>query len=132
MPKTTPKATPDAQLAAARATLDRQHGRMCDSLFAFAAPYLSAPPSGLSIHETFALAVSAWNLPFVPYEQRERIVREARAEEVALLLEMYMRRVRGFGGDPRLILEHRLIELASGEYVPMVIWVSARPLTAGR
>ena len=126
-----PKARDPRELEAARETINREHGKMCDKLWAFVTPYLNRADNLLDVHQTFALAVSAWNLPFVPHAERERIVCEADAEEVGLLLEMYMRRVSEFADDPRLVLDYRLTELESGEFVPMVLWVSATPLGAG-
>ncbi len=109
-------------LASHRRALDRRFGPLAARLWEFAEPHLDTAGQSFEVQRVFALAVAAWNLPFLDPAQRTEIVRDVPSRDSLVLFDLYVRRLKEYPDDPRMILEHDLIEVGAGTFSPLLRW----------
>ncbi len=110
-------------MGAERERLEREHGKLSERLWQLVTAALERDHRPLCMHHAFALAVVAWNLPFFEHAVREQMASETPYDCFPLFMDLYMTRLANFRDDPRLIIQHELVESAPGEYTPILVWV---------
>ncbi len=106
-----------------RQRLEREHGPLSERLWQLVGPVLERANRPLCPQHAFSLAVIAWNLPFFEHSVREQVAYETPFEYFDVFMELYLARLSTFHADPRLIVQHELVETATGEFMPVLIWV---------
>jgi hypothetical protein len=109
-------------LVSRRRQLERRFGPLAARLWELTEPHLDPSRSSLDVQRVFALAVTAWNLPFLDSREREALIRNTPTLDSLLLFDLYVRRLKEYPDDPRLVLEHDLVEIGAGTFSPLVRW----------
>jgi hypothetical protein len=109
-------------LVSRRRALERRFGSLAARVWEFAEPHLDTAAQSFDVQRIFKLAVAAWNLPFLDSAQRTAIAREVPSEDALLLFDLYVRRLKEYPDDPRMILAHDLVELGAGTFSPLLSW----------
>lgn len=119
-------------LASRRRAFERRFGSLASRLWEFAEPHLDPSGQSFEVQRVFALAVAAWNLPFLDVARRNEIVQGASAADSLLLFDLYVRRLKEYPDDPRMVIGHDLIELGAGTFSPLVTWAEGIFVVARR
>jgi hypothetical protein len=109
-------------LVSRRRAIERRFGSLAQQIWEFAEPHLEPSGRSFEVQRVFSLAVAAWNLPFLDTARRNEVVRDTPAADSLLLFDLYVRRLKEYPDDPRVILEHDLLELGAGAFSPLVRW----------